>query len=149
MAAVDWAYLIRCARMHAATRGINPNDAEDVAQEAVIKVWRALKEDQLDERAQYTYLHLTVLSVIIDRARVEDARRRHNRDWAILISRREASTEVCAELNDAICTLAQMGEIGRACLLSASGYSAREIGELLQVPGRTADSWVRRARGLL
>ena len=146
---VDWAYLIRCARMHAANRGVNPHDAEDVAQEAVIKVWRALKEDQLDERAQYTYLRLAVLSVIIDRARAERARCRRNRDWAILISRREASTELQAELHDTIGTLAQMGEIGRACLLSASGYSAREIGEMLSVPGRTADSWTRRARGML
>ena len=145
---VDWAYLIRCARMHAANRGVNPHDAEDVAQEAVIKVWKAL-QGEIDERAQYTYLRLAVQSVIVDRARAEEARRRRNQDWVILISRREASTELRAELHDTIGTLAQMGKIGRACLLSASGYSAREIGELLGVPGRTADSWTRRARGML
>lgn len=130
-------------------------EAEDVAQEAFWRAWRAAPRWRTGEAAFSTWLHRVVVNLCIDRER-----RRKFRRWLSLESAPEpAVSEPDAEQRvGAAATLAAVSaDIGRlperqraAILLSADGErSNAEIAAMLGVSEKAVESLLVRARRTL
>lgn len=130
------------ARVWALTHGCAPDDADDVAQDAVIRLWRRERAGVAwpAPAARYGYLHRCVRSVLIDRSRAAGA------GVALLPLRaatgQSGSTEQAAlariALRETRVALARLGRNGQAVTLRAAGYTPREIAARLGLRPRTA-----------
>jgi DNA-directed RNA polymerase specialized sigma24 family protein len=162
----DWGALAKSARIWAASKGAATDDIEDVAQDALLKLWRRAQAGAAwpNEAALYRFLHLCVRSVLADAGR-----RRNSAVGALLwAASLEAETDddgpiaqrlpggdaerdglARAELDAALLALAGLGRPGRAVALSASGLDVREIAPLLSVAPRTVYAELATGRAAL
>jgi RNA polymerase sigma factor (sigma-70 family) len=118
-------------------RTFGPDAADDIAQEAFLKAWRAA--GQYDGRARYS----TWLTRIAWRCRL-DALRREGRANVVEESARHAAPHAL-EVDD---MLARLSESERAALVlcEGHGWSHVEAAELLGLPLGTLKSTVARAK---
>lgn len=162
----DYTALLASARAWAIVGGA-ADDAEDVAQDAVIRLWRRAEAGAAWGSAGelYAYLHRTVRSVLVDRARHGQAACRAgvvaSLDWrtqggqgeplGALLRGGDAEADALtrAELTEALARLRAMGPRGRACLLDAAGYDAREVAGAMGAKRRTVYAWAAWARAEL
>ncbi len=121
----------------------NEADAEDVAQEAYLRAFRAWNGfDGTDVRA---WLYTIALRVAFD-----DLRRR--RRWLGRLGRQSATDSYRDEVDpDLWAAIGRLEPRVRACLLASvlDGYTQREIAGMLSVPEGTVASWLSRARSTL
>jgi RNA polymerase sigma factor (sigma-70 family) len=118
-------------------RTIGPGAADDIAQEAFIKAWRAAA--QFDGRARYS----TWLTRIAWRCRIDALRRQRPIDMQEQPTVETVSSSV--EVDD---MLARLSEKERASLVlcEGHGWTHAEAAELLDLPLGTLKSTVARAK---
>lgn len=119
------------------TRMAGPNMADDIAQEAFLKAWRAA--GQYDGRARYS----TWLTRIAWRCRIDALRK----DTAVEIPEPVAQHEAASsgELEDMLSRLTQ-SERAALVLCEGHGWTHAEAAELLGLPLGTLKSTVARAK---
>ena len=117
-------------------RAIGPEHADDVAQEAFIKAWRAA--GQYDGRARYS----TWLTRIAWRCRLDALRRERQTETL------DESADYAPPSGEAEDMLARLSETERAALVlcEGHGWTHAEAAELLALPLGTLKSTVARAK---
>ncbi len=126
--------LYRVALHHCA----RAEDAEDAVQDTFIKLWQRTDPFENDE-----HLKAWLLRVVINRTH-DLTRAAHNKNVE-LSELLPAKTETGHEILDIVRTL--QDPYGVAIYLHYyEGYTAAEIGEILDAPANTVLSWLRRAR---
>lgn len=118
-------------------RAVGPDAADDIAQEAFLKAWRAA--GQYDGRARYS----TWLTRIAWRCRI-DALRKHRESELVEAAASDDSAKA-VEVDD---MLSRLNESERAALVlcEGHGWTHSEAAELLDVPLGTLKSTVARAK---
>lgn len=150
----DYAALTRSARIWAARYGA-AEDSEDVAQEALIKLWRreAAGATWATPAMLYRYLHLCVRTVIIDTVRTAQTQRRPPvvgpPSPHLIGGNAEHDALACLELSEALAALRTMGRRGRATLLVAMGMRPEEVGPMVGLAPRSVYQDVYLAREAL
>jgi RNA polymerase sigma-70 factor (ECF subfamily) len=120
----------------------DPHDAEDVAQDAYLKAYRAwARFDGVDVRA---WLYTIALRLAFNQLR---GRRR----WLAAIGRVEQRPWSDPSDPDLAAALATLDIRTRTALLLnvVDGYTQAEIGRMLSVPEGTVASWISRGRAAL
>jgi len=117
-------------------RSIGPEHADDIAQEAFIKAWRAA--GQYDGRARYS----TWLTRIAWRCRLDALRRERQTETL------DESADYAPPSGEAEDMLARLSETERAALVlcEGHGWTHAEAAELLALPLGTLKSTVARAK---
>jgi RNA polymerase sigma-70 factor, ECF subfamily len=117
-------------------RTFGPDGADDAAQDAFIKAWRAA--GQYDGRARYS----TWLTRIAWRCRLDALRRERRTDDA------ESERAIAAASGEVDDMLARLSESERASLVlcEGHGWTHPEVAELLNMPLGTLKSTVARAK---
>lgn len=128
-------------------------DAEDVAQDAVLRLWRREQAGAVwvAPAARFDYLHQCVRSVLVDRSRSWAARLAAAS--APLTNQASAAAELHAlerlELRETLDALGAMGARGACVLLHAQGYEVKEISRALRIKERTVYSNLYAGRAAL
>lgn len=117
-------------------RSVGPEHADDIAQEAFLKAWRAA--GQYDGRARY----LTWLTRIAWRCRLDQLRRTAPAELAV---ETDAEAGERAEVSDMLARLA-LNERAALVLCEGQGWTHAEAAALLGVPLGTLKSTVARAK---
>lgn len=143
-----------------ALRIVGPDDAQDVSQEAWIRVWRAL-DGFRQESAFSTWLYrITVNSALSERQRRHRRFRFEQGEEDILPYLQEppggegdpeSATLGRDRMDETIRSLRLIRADHRAALVlrHLEGLSYPEIAEVLEIPEGTAKGWVSRARAAL
>lgn len=151
---MDYAALTKSARIWAHRYGAG-EDTEDIAQEALLKLWRAAERGATwdADALLYRYLHQCVRTTMIDAVRAAQARRRPvvvgPPDARLVGGNTEADALTRLELGAVLEALAQMGRRGRTTLLVMAGLSAREAAPLVGISPRSASQDLYLAREAL
>ncbi|MEM7261746.1 MAG: sigma-70 family RNA polymerase sigma factor [Planctomycetota bacterium] len=130
-------------------------DAEEVLQDAWVRVWRRASEYRLDRGTVRAWLHTIVRSRALDRYRSVQSRRRAEAKAAADGSHVETSEDTPQAQSDERDYVARFLELlssdQRAILECAyfEGLSQSEIAEKLRLPLGTVKTWMRRGLGIL
>ena len=118
------------------------NDAEDVAQEAYLRAFRAW--DRFAGGDVRAWVYTIALRLAFNQ------RRRHRR-WLAAIQRIEPRTWHDTSDPDLWAALGRLDPRTRSALVlsAVDGYTQREIGTILGVPEGTVASWLSRGRAVL
>ena len=132
-------------------RGVlrNADDAEDIAQEAMLQAYRHFS--RLRDRSRFrAWLVRIAFRLALDQARSAQRREQRETTWAVAIPRptaedMAASSEFERRLEHALESLPE--KLRLVVLLSAmDGHSLEEVAELLQLPVGTVKSRLHAAR---
>ena len=156
----DYADLLRSARLWALSGGAG-DDADDVASEAVTRLWRADAGGATwpNAAARYGYTRRAVATILIDQRRAAAAQcrdaaatvslSRPGPDGRPLAARVAAPGDQLAGRLDLAEALAALGRNGRAVALQARGYPPAETGARLGLARRTTSAALVAGRAAL
>jgi len=130
-----------------------PADAEEVAQDAFVRVWRALPRFRGDA-AFATWLHRIVLRLAIDRSARLRARRQREASLAEQATESKAArehvpTSQAAERLEAM--MSELSEVQRAVvtLFYYGDHSVEDVSRSMRMPENTVKTHLSRARAAL
>jgi RNA polymerase sigma-70 factor, ECF subfamily len=127
----------------------NPSDAEDVAQDAMLKAYRRF--EGLRDRSRFrAWLVRITFRLALDQARASRRREQRETLWAVAVPRptvedMAAASEFGRRLDEAMETLPEKSRLVLA-LSAMDGHSLEEVAELLQLPVGTVKSRLYTAR---
>jgi len=127
----------------------NPSDAEDVAQDAMLKAYRRF-EGMRDRSRFRAWLVRITFRLALDQARASRRREQRETLWAVAVPRptvedMAAASEFGRRLDEAMETLPEKSRLVLA-LSAMDGHSLEEVAELLQLPVGTVKSRLYTAR---
>ncbi len=125
-----------------------PDHAEDVLQEAFVRIWHCAREYRAARGSPLAWLCTIVRNKAIDRKRRERTEVEFDQDQAEAVPDRELLSDDARQLQ---ACLEALGEPQQSCVVMAfvEGYTHQELAARLERPLGTIKSWIRRSLGQL